>query len=80
MFAARVGSEKFDLYLPLDFIFAEVCGAHLDLVPFERALVGSLDLRLVNWTVLSRRDVPIDDEEAEARVWKCRHRVEHGDL
>lgn len=44
MFAARVGSKEFNLDLALDFVFAEVCGSHLDLVPFEEALVGTLDL------------------------------------
>ena len=68
MFAAGDGPEEFKLDLSLNFILAEVCSAYLDLIPFKDAAFGPLDLRLVDWCVLSWRNIPVNDEEAESGI------------
>ena len=58
--------EKFKLDLALDLVFAEVCGADLNLIPLECSVLRPLDLRFVNWCKLTRSDLTVDNEEAEA--------------
>ena len=58
--------EKFKLNLTLDLVLAQVCGADLDLVPLEGAAFGPLDLRFEDRSILTRRNLTIDNEEAEA--------------
>ena len=68
MFTAWDGSEEFKLDLSLNFILAEVCGAYLNLVPFKDAAFGPLNLRLVDWCVLSWRQIPVNDKEAKSGI------------
>ena len=77
MLAARDRSEEFKFDLSLYLIFAKICGPNLDLVPFEGSTFLPLDFRLVDWGVLSRCDVPVDDEEAEPAVLEIAYRVEN---
>ena len=58
--------EKFKLNLALDFVLAEVCGADLNLIPLKCSIFRSFDLRFVNWCKLTRSDLTVDNEEAEA--------------
>ena len=58
--------EKFKLYLALNLVFAQICRADLNLIPLKGSAFGPLDLRLVDWCKLARRDLTVDNEEAEA--------------
>ena len=66
MSATGIRLEEFKFYLPLDIILTKVSGADLNLVPFESATFGSLDLTFVDRCELANAEVPVDDEEAEA--------------
>lgn len=66
MTATRIRFEEFKFYLPLDIIFTKVSSADLNLVPFESATFGSLDLTFVDRCELANAEVSVDDEEAEA--------------
>ena len=66
MTATRIRFEEFKFYLPLDIILTKVSGADLNLVPFESATFGSLDLTFVDRCELAKAEVSVDDEEAEA--------------
>jgi len=46
--------KKFNLDLSLNIVFAEVCGAKLNLVPLEKATFRALYLRLVDRSVFSK--------------------------
>lgn len=65
MSTVRVRPEELNLDLSLDLVLAQVSCAKLHLVPAEHAGLGSLDLRLVDRSVLAQRDVPVHDEEAK---------------
>ena len=80
MFTAGDGPEEFKLDLSLNFILAEVCSAYLDLVPFKDAAFGPLNLRLVDRCVLSWRNIPVNDEEAESGIGKRADWVKNGNL
>ena len=58
--------EKFKLNLTFNLVFAEVCGADLNLIPLESATFGPLNLRFIDWCKLARCDLTVDNEEAEA--------------
>ena len=77
MFTARDRTEEFKFYLPLYLVFAKIRGPNLDLVPFEASAFWSLDFRFVDRSVLSRRDVPINDEEAKATIREGANWVEN---
>ena len=80
MLATRDRSEEFKFNLSLYLIFAKIRGPNLDLVPFEGSTFLSLDFRLVDWSVLSGCNVPVDDEEAETAVLDSAHWVENYNL
>ena len=58
--------EKFKLNLAFNLVFAQICGADLNLIPLEGAAFWPLDLRFVDRGKLAWRDLTIDHEEAEA--------------
>ena len=80
MLTARDRSEEFKFDLSLNLILAKICGPNLDLIPFEGATFLPLDFRLVDRSILSWRDVSIDDEEAETTVLDIAHWVENDNL
>jgi len=72
--------EEFNFDLPLDFVFAEVCGTKLYLIPLEEATFGALYLRLVNWGVFAKCNVPINDKETDTAFGKSCNRIENYDF
>ena len=72
--------KEFNLDLSLDLVLAEVRRAYLHLVPLEGTAFGALDLRLVDGGVLTRGQIPVNDEEAKRTIRQRGHRVEHDNL
>ena len=72
--------EEFKFYFALNVVSAEVCRSDLNLIPAVASCLLILDLRLVDWSVLAKRKLSVDDEEAQTRVWKRANRIEDDDL
>ena len=61
--------EKFYFYFLLDIIFAQVCGANLDLIPLKGPSTDwLLNFWFVNWGEFARGDEPVNDEKAKVRA------------
>ena len=59
--------KKFYFYFLLDIIFAQVCGANLDLIPLKGpSTYWLLNFWFINWGEFAWGDEPVNDEEAEA--------------
>ena len=72
--------EELNLDRALDVVTTEIGRTKLDLVPFEGATFGSLDLRLEHRRPLVHARLAIDEEEAETGLGQGRDRIEDDDL
>lgn len=80
MLSIRIWLEKLNFDLAFNVIFTEICGSNLDLVPFEKPFIGSLNLRFVNRRVFTWSNVSVKDEETQAAFVQIALRVENHDL
>ena len=80
MLAAGDRLEEFKFYFPLDLILAKIGSPDLDLIESVATALSPLDLALVDGRVLTKRDVAVDDEEAETGLIELSDGVEHDDF
>ena len=80
MLAAGHRFEEFKLDFTLNLVSAEICGADLQLIPFECPTFWPLNFRLVDRGKLAWSDVSVDDEKAKSTFRERSHWVGYDDF